>query len=361
MVLTKPAKEIKNYVNHFTVQFLEDSVIIGKATVPLGQICVDMLDTDDALLLDIRAKAKELQAFADEKVLNPDFPIDVALAIELKLVFNALIKQIIKLPLYEHLGIEIFSGQNVLAGKIEVEALKKMAEPGTKENYQFTEFIKDCLLIPADIHCFQTICGFAADYFFEKIHKRNAEAYAHQLYSFWTDEQVRQAFENLPADEMLARWNMPVFVSYACTHHPKKKSYCVVEHMKFESCLSFLKTDFHKTLMAGRAPRRCQNCGKFFLLENGYDIKYCGRIAPGETSRTCRVVGAHNKASRQAEKTPIQNEYQRTYDRLKKRKANGKISIEEWNQQVVYIQAVKDKVETGQMNEFEGMRKLQER
>ncbi len=132
MVLTKPAKEIKNYVNHFTVQFLEDSVIIGKATVPLGQICVDMLDADDALLLDIRAKAKELQAFADEKVLNPDFPIDVALAIELKLVFNALIKQIIKLPLYEHLGIEIFSGQNVLAGKIEVEALKKMAEPGTK-------------------------------------------------------------------------------------------------------------------------------------------------------------------------------------------------------------------------------------
>ena len=73
------------------------------------------------------------------------------------------------------------------------------------------------------------------------------------------------------------------------------------------------------------------------------------------------MVGAHNKASRQAEKTPIQNEYQQTYDRLKKRKANGKISIEEWNQQVVYIQAVKDKVETGQMNEFEGMRKLQER
>ena len=49
------------------------------------------------------------------------------------------------------------------------------------------------------------------------------------------------------------------------------------------------------------------------------------------------------------------------FSRLKKRKANGKISIEEWNQQVVYIQAVKDKVETGQMNEFEGMRKLQER
>ncbi len=257
------------------------------------------------------------------------------------------------------LGFPFFSNQNMLAEKKDVESLKKMAEPGSKENIQLQEFIKDCLLVPADIHCFQYICGLMADCFFEKISKRDAGAYARQLYSFWTHEGTKKIFEKLPLDEVAARWNMPVFVSYGCTNHPKKKSYCIAERMEFESCLSFLKTDFHKTLMLGRAPRRCQNCGKFFLLENGYNTKYCGRVAPGETARTCRVVGAHNKASKQAGKTPIQNEYQRTYDRLKKRKANGKISAEEWNRQVAYIQAVKDKVEAGQMDEFEGMGKLQ--
>jgi hypothetical protein len=49
--------------------------------------------------------------------------------------------------------------------------------------------------------------------------------------------------------------------------------------------------------MAGNAPRRCHNCGRYFLLTDGYNTCYCNNIAPGEAERTCRKVGAHRKAN----------------------------------------------------------------
>lgn len=45
-------------------------------------------------------------------------------------------------------------------------------------------------------------------------------------------------------------------------------------------------------------PRRCHNCGKYFLLTNGYNTCYCNNIAPGETERTCRKVGPTERSLR---------------------------------------------------------------
>ena len=82
----------------------------------------------------------------------------------------------------------------------------------------------------------------------------------------------------------------------------------------------------------GNAPRRCHNCGKYFLLTAGYNTCYCNNIAPGETERTCRKVGAHRKeAQGKTNRTPAQVEYDRAYNRLKQRKNRKKISVEEWN------------------------------
>lgn len=45
-----PTRKIKKYISYSTDQFLEDSVIIGKTSVPLGQVCADMLHADNELL-----------------------------------------------------------------------------------------------------------------------------------------------------------------------------------------------------------------------------------------------------------------------------------------------------------------------
>lgn len=49
----------------------------------------------------------------------------------------------------------------------------------------------------------------------------------------------------------------------------------------------------YRGMAAGNIPRRCHNCGRWFLLVGAYDTVYCRRTAPGETKRTCRQVGAH--------------------------------------------------------------------
>ena len=75
-------------------------------------------------------------------------------------------------------------------------------------------------------------------------------------------------------------------------------------------------------------------------------------IAPGETERTCRKVGAHKKAAAR-EKTPAQAEYDRVYNRLKQQKSRGKISVDEWNALVVQALEVKDRAECGEISDVE--------
>ena len=130
--------------------------------------------------------------------------------------------------------------------------------------------------------------------------------------------------------------------------------------MVFHSIGNFLRTGFFRALQHGNAPRRCHNCHKFFLLTAGYNTCYCNDIAPGETERTCRKVGAHKKAEAKT-KTPVQKEYDRVYNRLKQQKSRGKISVNDWNVAVAEAQEMKVRAERGELGDeamravFEGM------
>ena len=58
-----------------------------------------------------------------------------------------------------------------------------------------------------------------------------------------------------------------------------EKEYIIAERMVFDSIGAFLHVDFFRGLIHGNAPRRCHNCGRFFLLSDGYDTRYCYNIA----------------------------------------------------------------------------------
>ena len=127
------------------------------------------------------------------------------------------------------------------------------------------------------------------------------------------------------------------------------------------SLLDFLEVEFFRGLAVGNAPRRCRNCGKYFLLTEGYNTCYCNNIAPGETERTCRKVGAHRKEARdRAGRTPAQVEYDRAYNRLKQRKNRGKISLDEWNMAVAMAQELLERSGRGELTDEELKRKLAE-
>lgn len=84
--------------------------------------------------------------------------------------------------------------------------------------------------------------------------------------------------------------------------------------------------------------RHCYNCGCYFSLTAGYNTCYCNRVAPGETERTCRKVGAHRKANLPTGLSPAGMEYRKTFNRLRVRKQRGKISKDEWNAAVAKAQ-----------------------
>ncbi len=164
--------------------------------------------------------------------------------------------------------------------------------------------------------------------------------------------------------------------------HPSEEGKIfIAEKATFNSLTDFLRTEFYRGLAMGNAPRRCHNCGRYFLLTAGYNTCYCNNIAPGETERTCRKVGAHRKEAQGKEaqgkeaqgkeaqgkeaqgkehRTPAQKEYDRTYNRLKVRKQRGKISTDEWNAAVAKAQELVARSERGELTDEELRRKLTE-
>lgn len=127
----------------------------------------------------------------------------------------------------------------------------------------------------------------------------------------------------------------------------------LAEETEFSYLSFFLYTDFYRGLIAGNIPRRCHNCVRYFLLNRGYDTCYCNSIAPGETEKTCRKAGAHKREARKEGKTPTRLEYDKVYNKLKTRRARGKLSLNEWNAAVALALEYKDRAERGEISDTE--------
>ena len=128
----------------------------------------------------------------------------------------------------------------------------------------------------------------------------------------------------------------------------------IAEKTTFDWLVTFLRTKFYRGLAAGNALRRCHNCGTYFLLDSGYNACYCNNIAPGETNRTCRKVGAHRKAAQGKEnRSPARVEYDRAYNRLKQKKNRKKITLNEWNAGVAEAMRILEQSERGELTDDE--------
>ena len=128
----------------------------------------------------------------------------------------------------------------------------------------------------------------------------------------------------------------------------------IAEKTTFDGLVTFLRTEFYRGLAAGNAPRRCHNCGTYFLLDSGYNACYCNNIAPSEINRTCRKVGAHRKAAQGKEnRSPARVEYDRAYNRLKQKKNRKKITLNEWNAGVAEAMRILEQSERGELTDDE--------
>lgn len=210
----------------------------------------------------------------------------------------------------------------------------------------FTEQLRD----------FRRLIDLIAGKCLEPLEHRKSFAYAEAYSDFYA--QKLSAGVQVFGDDF--EQGIPMEVDFVPMMHPTEKDKVfIAEKATFNSLVAFLQVEFYRGLAKGNAPRRCHNCGRYFLLTSGYNICYCNNIAPGETARTCRKVGAHRKeAQGKTNHTPAQKEYGKAYNRLKARKQRGKISEDEWNTAVARAQELVAQSERGELSDEELKRLL---
>jgi hypothetical protein len=85
------------------------------------------------------------------------------------------------------------------------------------------------------------------------------------------------------------------------------------EVIRYNSLGAFLTAELFYGMQSGQIPKRCSCCQRYFLLSNGYYPEYCDNLAPQETTKTCREVGAKKKHESKVKSNPIWLAHQRAY------------------------------------------------
>ena len=111
---------------------------------------------------------------------------------------------------------------------------------------------------------------------------------------------------------------------------PDSGQFRVFEYYETEHLQTLLKLDFYKGLEAGHLIRKCELCGRLFLLQKGYHTKYCDSPNPDNPRYSCAQLGYRTRGVKEtAADSPLTQALSRCYQRIDKDKARGIITAEE--------------------------------
>ena len=190
------------------------------------------------------------------------------------------------------------------------------------ENADIRELPHELLIFPGDVkdkwdyycrYCYNyfnvlfdiawfnnTVLNFM-EHYLSALKKLNRENYAAALYEFLNDESAETLIANpsrgsglyASADKMILR------------HVPRETFhgsgvYKIYTYYEVERFQALLKTDFYRALEAGYIIRKCEYCGRCFLLKKGYHTKYCDKPAPDNPKYTCEQMGYRYRGTKEA-------------------------------------------------------------
>ncbi len=113
-------------------------------------------------------------------------------------------------------------------------------------------------------------------------------------------------------------------------YHPIPGGIYLVERYTFTSLRDFLLVELGKGILYGNAPRQCRLCGRWYFHEKGDRTIYCERVAPGETERTCREVGARAVFEKKIQEENAWKIYKRAYKKYYAWLMKGTMTQEEF-------------------------------
>lgn len=102
------------------------------------------------------------------------------------------------------------------------------------------------------------------------------------------------------------------------------------EEVTVQRLSHFIVLELGKALTYGSSPKRCRNCGRWFLKERGTAFEYCAGPAPGEEGKTCREVGARTSFGHKVKDNEVWKLHQRAYKKYYARVLKKTMSREEF-------------------------------
>ncbi len=343
----------QNTFDRFTVLFTKEKVFLGEKPFPLGQLTTDLLNLDERVLDEIEERINiflpTVQTLLREKTDNAAHMAQENL--------NPVWNLIFELPVYRDIKMDIKTSYNLFPILLsDQDKWNKVLEVGSEGNQMFEKFVSSLKNFTESLRSFRRQIEGMLKFYFEPLARHNQETYAEAFAEYFSS--MRSAGELFFPDEEFEQ-SYPARICFVPIANPaEQRKPLLAEKTEFRYLIHFLYTEFYRGLTAGNMPRKCHNCGRYFLLTEGYNTCYCNNIAPGETERTCRKVGAHRKANHPTGLSPAQMEYRKVYNRLKARKQRGKISSDEWNNAVAQAQEVLMQAEQGKLSDEEMRKKF---
>lgn len=118
----------------------------------------------------------------------------------------------------------------------------------------------------------------------------------------------------------------------AVKKNAKSVNATLAKRLNFDSYFSFILTDFFEGLHYGHYPRRCEICGKYFLMQSARRQKYCSYGIAPELYRgnkiSCRKYAAVLNRKEKAENDPIAAVYNRRCAAIRTECGRGTIKTE---------------------------------
>jgi hypothetical protein len=130
------------------------------------------------------------------------------------------------------------------------------------------------------------------------------------------------------------------------------------EAYAFDSLGAFLYVDFFRGLEHNCLPRRCDNCGRYFLLSGGKYSNYCDSPLKSDPNKTCKDVGARKRYDEKCKTDPIWLAYNRAYKAHYARYMKKKMTTAEFEQWSRYAVELREKAEGGALEQGEYERLL---
>lgn len=118
----------------------------------------------------------------------------------------------------------------------------------------------------------------------------------------------------------------------AVKKNAKSVNAALAKRLNFDSYYSLILTDFFEGLHYGHYPRRCEICGKYFLMQSARRQKYCSYGIAPELYRgnkiSCRKYAAVLNRKEKAENDPIAAIYNRRCAAIRTECGRGTIKTE---------------------------------